>query len=65
MPYIDIKITWNGGTAAQKVKLIEQAAKMMADVLEKEPLVKSIIVKRIDGDSSEMPENESSRLTTL
>ncbi|MGA2403341.1 MAG: hypothetical protein ABSG91_16820 [Syntrophobacteraceae bacterium] len=60
MPYIDIKIAWNWGTSAQRAKVIELAATMVADALEKEPTVKSIIVKKIDGDDPEMPGNVSS-----
>lgn len=55
MPYIDIKIAWNWGTSAQRAKVIEQAARMLAAVLAKEPLVKSIIVKKIDGDGPGCP----------
>jgi phenylpyruvate tautomerase PptA (4-oxalocrotonate tautomerase family) len=50
MPYIDIKIAWNWGTAAQRAQLIERAARMVADVMEKEPIVKSIIVQNSDDD---------------
>jgi phenylpyruvate tautomerase PptA (4-oxalocrotonate tautomerase family) len=60
MPYIDIKIAWNWGTAAQRARIIEKAAKIVVDVLKKEPLVKSIIIKGIDHGGSEMSQNESS-----
>jgi phenylpyruvate tautomerase PptA (4-oxalocrotonate tautomerase family) len=55
MPYIDIKIAWNWGTYAQSAKVVEHAAGMLAAVLAKDPLVKSIIVKKIDGDGPGCP----------
>jgi len=60
MPYIDIKIVWNRGTVAQRAELIERAARMVADVLEKEPIVESITVQKGGGDDPDMAESKSS-----
>jgi len=49
MPYVNIKITREGGTTnAQKADLIEGVTKVLGDVLKKDPASTFVVVDEVD-----------------
>ena len=53
MQALKIRIAWNWGTEAQRTRLLEKAAGMVADVLKKHPLIKSVTVEKKEEDCPE------------
>ena len=51
MPYVNIKITREGATAAQKEALIEGATQLLVDVLGKNPATTIVVIEEVDTDN--------------
>ena len=51
MPYINIKITNEGVTNAQRQQLIAGATQMMVDVLHKDPKLTFVVIDEINTDN--------------
>jgi len=50
MPYVHIRITREGTTAAQKAELIRGATELLVRVLDKNPATTFVIVDEVDTD---------------
>ena len=51
MPYINIRITREGATAAQKRALIEGATELLSRVLDKNPATTFVIIDEVETDN--------------
>lgn len=51
MPYVNIRITREGATLAQKQQLIEGATELLVRVLNKNPATTFVIIDEVDTDS--------------
>lgn len=51
MPYINIRITREGATPAQKAELIARATAMVVDVLGKDPATTFVIIDEVETDN--------------
>jgi len=51
MPYINIKITDEGVTKAQKQQLIEGATQLMVDVLDKSAAATFVVIDEVNTDN--------------
>ena len=51
MPYVNIKITREGATAAQKAALIKGVTQLLVDVLGKNPATTVVVVEEIETDN--------------
>jgi 4-oxalocrotonate tautomerase len=51
MPYVNIRITKEGVTPAQKLELIEGATDLLTRVLNKDPAATFVIIDEVDTDS--------------
>lgn len=51
MPYVNIKITREGATAAQKAELIRGVTQLLADVLGKNPATTVVTIDELDTDN--------------
>ena len=51
MPYINIKITKTGATAAQKAELIKGATELLQRVLNKNPETTVVVIDEVDTDN--------------
>lgn len=51
MPYVNIKITREGATAAQKAALIKGATQLLVDVLGKNPATTVVVIDEVDTDN--------------
>ncbi len=51
MPYVHIRITREGVTAAQKAALIERSTAMLVDVLDKDPATSFVLIEEVDTDN--------------
>ena len=51
MPLINIRITKEGATAAQKLELIEGATDLLSRVLDKDPATTFVIIDEVETDS--------------
>ncbi len=51
MPYVNIRITREGVTAAQKEQLIRGATQLLVDVLGKNPSTTVVVIDEIDTDN--------------
>lgn len=51
MPYVNIKITREGATAAQKSALIKGATQLLVDVLGKNPATTVVVIDEVDTDN--------------
>ena len=51
MPYVNIRITREGVTAAQKEQLISGATQLLVDVLGKNPQTTVVVIDEIDTDN--------------
>lgn len=51
MPYINIKVTREGVSSAQKAALIEGATDLLVRVLNKEPATTFVVIDEIDTDN--------------
>lgn len=47
MPYVNIKITREGATAAQKAELIQGVTKLLVDVLNKTPATTFVVIDEV------------------
>lgn len=51
MPYVNIKITKTGATAAQKAELIAGATELLQRVLNKNPATTFVIIEEVETDN--------------
>lgn len=51
MPYINIQITREGATAAQKAALIRGATELLVTVLDKNPATTFVVIEEVDTDN--------------
>lgn len=51
MPYVNIKITNEGATTAQKKQLIEGATQLLLDVLGKDPKTTVVVIDEVSTDN--------------
>jgi 4-oxalocrotonate tautomerase len=51
MPYVNIKITRDGATAAQKAELIKRTTQMLVDVLDKNPATTVVVIDEVETDN--------------
>jgi 4-oxalocrotonate tautomerase len=51
MPYVNIRITREGATPAQKLQLIEGATELLVRVLNKNPATTFVIIDEIETDN--------------
>ena len=51
MPYVNIKITKEGATAAQKAELIAGVTELLQRVLNKNPATTFVVIDEIDTDN--------------
>jgi len=51
MPYVNIKITREGATAAQKAELIQGITQLLARVLNKNPQTTVVVIDEVDTDN--------------
>ena len=51
MPYVNIRITREGATAAQKAALIQGATQLLVDVLGKNPQTTEVVIDEVDTDN--------------
>ncbi|USX18173.1 4-oxalocrotonate tautomerase family protein [Oxalobacteraceae bacterium OTU3REALA1] len=51
MPFVNIRITKEGATPAQKLALIEGATDLLSRVLDKDPATTFVIIDEVDTDS--------------
>jgi 4-oxalocrotonate tautomerase len=47
MPYVNIKITREGATPAQKSRLIEGVTRLLAEVLDKNPATTFVVIDEV------------------
>ena len=51
MPYVNIKITREGATPAQKAALIKGVTDLLVDVLDKSPATTVVVIDEIEMDN--------------
>ncbi len=51
MPYVNIKITKEGATSAQKSQLIQGVTKMLQDILGKNPQTTVVVIEEVETDN--------------
>lgn len=51
MPFVNIRITREGATPAQKAALIQGATQLLVDVLGKNPQTTVVIIDEVDTDN--------------
>lgn len=51
MPYVNIKITRTGATAAQKAELIKGATELLQRVLNKNPETTVVVIDEVETDN--------------
>jgi 4-oxalocrotonate tautomerase len=51
MPFVNIRITKEGATPAQKLALIEGATDLLSRVLNKDPATTFVIIDEVDTDN--------------
>jgi 4-oxalocrotonate tautomerase len=51
MPFVNIRITREGATAAQKAALIQGATQLLVDVLGKNPQTTVVIIDEVETDN--------------
>jgi 4-oxalocrotonate tautomerase len=51
MPYVNIKITEEGATAAQKAELIRGVTQLLVDVLGKNPATTIVVIEEVATDN--------------
>ncbi len=51
MPYVNIKITREGATPAQKAELIRGATQLLVDVLGKNPKTTVVVIEEVETDN--------------
>ncbi|HTG01067.1 MAG TPA: 4-oxalocrotonate tautomerase family protein [Nitrospirota bacterium] len=51
MPYVNIKITREGATAAQKAHLIKGVTELLQNTLGKDPQTTVVVIEEVDTDN--------------
>lgn len=51
MPYVNIRITREGATSAQKAELISGVTRLLQDVLGKNPQTTVVVIDEVDTDN--------------
>jgi len=51
MPYVNIRITREGATPAQKAQLIAGATRLLQEVLGKNPVTTVVVIDEVDTDN--------------
>lgn len=51
MPYVNIKITREGASAAQKAELIKGVTRLLQDVLGKNPATTVVVIEEVETDN--------------
>ena len=51
MPYVNIKITREGATAAQETELIKGVTDLLAKALDKNPATTVVVIDEVDTDN--------------
>ena len=51
MPFVNIRITRDGATPAQKAALIQGATQLLVDVLGKNPQTTVVVIDEVDTDN--------------
>jgi 4-oxalocrotonate tautomerase len=51
MPFVNIKITKDGATAAQKAELIKGVTDLLVKVLHKNPATTVVVIEEVDTDN--------------
>jgi len=51
MPYVNIKITRDGATAAQKAELIKGVTDLLVKVLQKNPQTTVVVIDEVETDN--------------
>ncbi len=51
MPFVNIKVTREGVTSEQKVRLIKGATDLLKEVLGKDPKTTSVVIDEVDTDN--------------
>ena len=51
MPYVNIKITKEGATAAQKATLIREVTRLLVEVLGKNPQTTVVVIDEVETDN--------------
>lgn len=51
MPFVNIRVTREGVTTAQKLALIEGVTDLLTDVLNKDPATTFVIIDEVDTDN--------------
>jgi len=51
MPYVNIKITKEGATTAQKKQLIQGVTGLLRDILGKNPQTTVVVIEEVDTDN--------------
>ena len=51
MPFVNIKVTREGVTKAQKQALIKGATQLLVDVLDKNPATTFVVIDEVDTDN--------------
>ena len=51
MPYVNIKITREGATPAQKAELIQGVTDLLVSVLDKNPATTVVVIDEVDTDN--------------
>jgi len=51
MPYVNIKITREGATAAQKAQLIDGVTRLLQEVLGKNPATTVVVIDEVETDN--------------
>ena len=51
MPYVNIKITNEGATTAQKKQLIEGTTQLLLDILGKDPKTTVVVIDEVSTDN--------------
>lgn len=48
MPYVNVKITREGATAAQKAQIIRGVTQLLVDVLDKDPATTFVLIDEVE-----------------
>ena len=51
MPYVNIKLTREGATSAQKATLIREVTRLLADTLGKNPATTVVVIEEVETDN--------------
>ena len=51
MPYVNVKITREGATTAQKAQIIREVTDVLVRVLDKDPQTTFVVIEEVDTDN--------------